>query len=369
MIPWLVGWALAQETTPPVETPPIPVEAPPVEAPPAEVAPVPVVPAPDPVPVPLPVPAPPVRPPPAPVPAPLPVPVPVPVPRPLAPGPDVFVGPPLLTPPPPPPPAETEPGWTLPWSGPSGPSFDDLMPAPAPRGLGPAVGLALIAIVASVLAPTARTMSAGLLPTGLLPRLARWFEVGCRGLVVVSGIGVVLALVPDSLAPAVPWIAVAVALAVGWSARDALPDLVAWTFLTAEGRIRPGVWVRGDGFEGIVDALRPRVTWIVDARGRFAAVPNRTVMALPLRTDRSSHPEIEVVLHLPGVAPAVARIVLHEAALLSPWIAPRAVPEVGWDPGAPERWTVRIRLLDLRFKDRFVGTLPERVHEILNEQA
>lgn len=281
----------------------------------------------------------------------------------------MFVGPPLLTPPPPLAAEEVAPdtGWALPWPPPSGPSLQDLLPAPAPRGIGMALLLAATAALGSLVASGARSGATGLLPSGLLPRLLRWLEVGARAVVVVAGLGVALALVPRSLAPAVPWIGVAVALALGWSARDALPDLVAWMFLAAEGRIRPGVWIRGEGFEGIVDALHPRVTWIIDARGRFAAVPNRTVVALPLRTDRNPHPEVEIAIHLPGVAPGRAREALREAVLLSPWIAPRGAPEIGWDPGVPDRWMVRIRLLDLRFRDRFVGTLPERVREVLDD--
>ncbi|MEQ1506941.1 MAG: mechanosensitive ion channel domain-containing protein, partial [Myxococcota bacterium] len=155
---------------------------------------------------------------------------------------------------------------------------------------------------------------------------------------------------------------------VGWSARDVLPDLVAWTFLAAEGRIRAGTWVQGDGFEGIVDALRPRATWIVDPRGHHLSVPNRRLLRAPVRADRSRHPEVELSIRVSGVSPMVARAALREAILLSPWLAPQPQPEIGWDPIDPDRWTARVRIVDLRFRDRFVGAVQERLQEVLDDR-
>jgi hypothetical protein len=323
------------------------------------------------VPAATPQPAAPAPPPPAAL-RPLPRPRPAPAPAPPV---DEPVGPPLPEPPAPrpapapapspdpspgPSPAPFEPAW---WSPPTG--LGDLLPDPPSRGLRPAVMFGLLALVSSLAVPAGRSAADGLLPNGVFPRALRWLEVAARILTVVAVIGLALALIPERLAPAVPWMAVAAAAALGWSARDVLPDLVAWVFLAAEGRLRAGTWVEGDGFEGRVSSLRPRATWVVDPRGRFVWVPNRRLIGDAVRTD-GAHPEAIVTVAAPdGVAAEDTRRALREAVLLSPWVAPGARPEIAWDSAAPGRWTVRVRLLDLRFRDRFAGTLPERVQEVL----
>jgi hypothetical protein len=240
-----------------------------------------------------------------------------------------------------------------------------LLPDLPHRGLWQALGLGALAVFASGVGQASRKLSAGLLPHGLFPRLLRGLEVVCRATLLISVVGVALAMVPDQLAPAIPWLAIALALALGWSARDVLPDLVAWTFLAAEGRIRGGVWVRGADFEGVVESVRPRVTTMVDARSQRISVPNRLLVGATVHTDARRHPQVELALKLPGVDARAARQALCEAVLLSPWLAPGTRPEIGVDPADPELWRVRLRLIDLGFRDRFEGTFPERVREVL----
>jgi hypothetical protein len=248
---------------------------------------------------------------------------------------------------------------------PRGTEFAHLLPDLPRRGLWQALGLGALAMFASVVGQASRKVSAGLLPRGLFPRLLRGLEVVCRATLLISVVGVALAMVPERLAPAIPWLAIALALALGWSARDVLPDLVAWTFLAAEGRIHAGTWVRGADFEGVVESVRPRVTSIVDARSQRISVPNRLLVGAAVRTDPRRHPQIELALRLPDVDSGVARQALCEAVLLSPWLAPGVRPEIGVDPNDPGLWRMRVRLLDLRFRDRFEGTFPERVREVL----
>ncbi|MEQ1570151.1 MAG: hypothetical protein ABMA64_31245, partial [Myxococcota bacterium] len=230
-------------------------------------------------------------------------------------------------------------------------------------GVGGAVRLTGVAVAAALVATALRAASARLLPTGWLPSAARLVEVLARGVWVVAGAGAVLSLVPAPLEPLVPWVGVATALAVGWSARDVLPDLVAWGFLTAEGRLRPGAWVRSASFEGVILSSRPRTLWLVDRHGRRTGIPNRMVAREPLTTDPNGHPEVVVELVLPGVDPTAARATLVHAALSSPWLAPGTPVSVDARPGVDGGWTVRVRVIDIRFADRFAGTFPERVTE------
>lgn len=241
------------------------------------------------------------------------------------------------------------------------PSPTELLPALPHESLGHVVLLALVAAGLALAATGLRALAGDLRPTGVLPTALRVLEVASRAGTALAVVAAGLALVPSALQPLVPWVGVAVALAVGWSARDALPDLVAWAFLAAEGRLRPGTWVRGATFEGVVVAHRARLLWLVDRRGERVAVPNRQVAAEPLRTDPSGCPEVEVAVDLPGDA-GTARRALREAVLLSPWLAP-GEPVIEPDPRVAGRWIVRVRVVDLRWADRFAGTFPERARE------
>jgi Mechanosensitive ion channel len=245
--------------------------------------------------------------------------------------------------------------------------------AAQPAPVGPELGVALVALLAAgllaALAEVARTRSGRFRPDGALTAIARGAEVGARWAALICVAGAAFALLPGEARWVIPWGLGALALALGWSIRDVLPDWVAWSALAAEGRLRPGTWVRGEGFEGIVRALRPRVLWVVDDRGRLAAVPNRLVARSVLHTDEAGHPEVEVRVDLAGVPPARARAALEEAVWLSPWLAPGTRIHTTSDPDRPDRWTVRLRIVDLSCRDRFVGTFRERVDESLHRHG
>lgn len=271
-------------------------------------------------------------------------------------------------PPAPPPraPAETEPPIIIvPPQGPLQPARDALRDALLPelpmRGLRNGLALLLLAIASALMANLARRSRAPLLPDGILPTTLRLVETVARILVVFFVLGVLAAWLPASIAPGLPWVVVAIAVAVGWSARDVLPDLVAWLLLSLEGNLRPGQWLSVEGRRGRVERVGMRATRLRDHLGNVVLMPNRFLVRAPVTAD-VGWPTIEVRLRLdPAHGPARIRSALREAAELSPWVAP-CEPEVYRDG---EAWVVRLDLLDGTFADRVEGTLAERVEEIL----
>lgn len=282
-----------------------------------------------------------------------------------------FVGPPLPygwpSPPMVPPPADSDPSIIIVPSpqGPLQPMRDGLRDALLPvlpmRGLTNGLALLLLALASGLMARVARNAREPLLPDGILPTFLRLMETGARLLVVFFGLGVVAAWLPASLAPGLPWVVVAIAVAVGWSARDVLPDLVGWVFISLEGQLRAGQWLEVDGRRGRVERVGMRATRLRDHLDNILLIPNRHLVRAPVTAD-VGWPTIEVRLRLdPEHGPARIRAALREAVELSPWAAP-CEPEVYRDG---EAWVVRLDLLDGTFADRVEGTLAERVEEIL----
>lgn len=357
----------------PVPEPAAPVPEPAPAAPPTAPTPVPVLPTPRPLPEPAgpplpeepvgppvrqvpvgpPVPQVPVGPPVPQVPAgpPLPEPVPVaPVPAPVGPAqpngePDVPV---VIIP-------------SLPGDRPLGDLQDALLPALPMRGLRNGVILLILAGLCGLIATLARNAGRDLPRWGILPTTLRMVESGARLLVVFFGLGVLAAWLPASLSPGLPWVVVAGAVAIGWSARDVLPDLMAWLFLSMEGQVRVGSWLEVDGRRGKVDAVGMRATRLRDSLGNELVVPNRFLVQAPVLED-ASWPTVELRIRVPDEhGPARIRAALREAAILSPWIAP-CQPEVFREG---EVWVVRVDILEGGWADRMEGSLTERVVEIL----
>jgi len=218
--------------------------------------------------------------------------------------------------------------------------------------------------VSAVASGVARRTGAQLRP-GAITSLLRMADTAGRILLVLAGVGLVTQIVPAPLLPALPWAVLAASLALGWSLRDALPDLVAWTQLSAEGSVHRGQWVRGEGFTGRIERIGLRATWLADDRGQLVAVPNRLLVQGTVRTDKARWYVTEVDLDLPDVDPAKARHAIERACMLSPWVAPTASVDVRWDPVSPSRWSLRVQLLEGGFADPFRGALRERVEELL----
>jgi small-conductance mechanosensitive channel len=178
-------------------------------------------------------------------------------------------------------------------------------------------------------------------------------------------VAIIFALVPSDQ----NWIlgALAVlALVVGWSVRDLFADLVAGVILAAERRVKKGMWVSGDGFQGTVEGRSLRATWLRDGQGHRIAVPNRAMVGAPMVYDAGADAEHEVVVRLEGYRDAgKVRMALTDAILSSPWVLAGATPVVLRDPADPIVWRVRTKLLEPRFSVHFEGELLERVEDLL----
>jgi small-conductance mechanosensitive channel len=178
-------------------------------------------------------------------------------------------------------------------------------------------------------------------------------------------LGIVLELIPEGQ-DWILWALVVLAVVVGWSVRDLFADLVAGAVLAAERRVKKGVWVSGNGFQGTVEGRSLRATWLRDGQGHRLTVPNRAMVGAPMVYDAGSDAEHEVVVRLEGYKDAgKVRMALTDAILSSPWVLAGANPVVLRDPADPVVWRVRTKLLEPRFSVHFEGELLERVEDLL----
>jgi len=185
----------------------------------------------------------------------------------------------------------------------------------------------------------------------------------------LTGLALVLAIVLELLPTGQNWILwglILLVLVVGWSIRDLFADIVAGAVLAAERRVRKGMWVSGEGFQGTVEGRSLRATWLRDGQGHRLTVPNRAMVAAPMVYDAGAEAEHEVVVRLEGYHDASrVRLALHDAILSSPWVLAGATPMVHRDPADPVVWRVRSKLLEPRFSVHFEGELLERVEDLL----
>lgn len=181
-------------------------------------------------------------------------------------------------------------------------------------------------------------------------------------------LGIILQLVPASQ-DWILWTLVILALVVGWSVRDLFADLVAGGVLAAERRVKKGMWVSGDGFQGTVEGRSLRATWLRDGQGHRLTVPNRAMVGAPMVYDAGADAEHEVIVRLEGYEDAgKVRLALTDAILSSPWVLAGATPVVLRDPADPVVWRVRTKLLEPRFSVHFEGELLERVEDLLRHE-
>lgn len=185
----------------------------------------------------------------------------------------------------------------------------------------------------------------------------------------IAGAGILLAIVLELIPEGQDWILwalVVIAVVIGWSVRDLFADLVAGGVIAAERRVKKGVWVSGDGFQGTVEGRSLRATWLRDGQGHRLTVPNRAMVGAPMVYDVGADAEHEVVVRLEGYDDAGrVRIALTDAILSSPWVLAGANPVVLRDPADPVVWRVRTKLLEPRFSVHFEGELLERVEDLL----
>lgn len=178
-------------------------------------------------------------------------------------------------------------------------------------------------------------------------------------------LAIILALVPRGH-DWILWVLAVLGLVIGWSVRDLFADLVAGAVLAAERRVKKGMWVSGDGFQGTVEGRSLRATWLRDGQGHRLTVPNRAMVGAPMVYDAGADAEHEVVVRLEGYEHAgKVRMALTDAILSSPWVLAGATPVVLRDPADPVVWRVRTKLLEPRFSVHFEGELLERVEDLL----
>lgn len=225
------------------------------------------------------------------------------------------------------------------------------------------VALVLLALLGTALVQRTRDV---LPATGVVPRTLAAFHFALRLLVLFTVLALVARLLPSWIGPALPWVLLAAAAALGWSTRDLLPDFVAGLVLLLERKLRRGVWVATDGCAGKIERIGLRATWLRDSRGFRVAVPNRRLLVAPVASVSAVGVEHEVSLRIATEVPAAKiRQALFDAVLLSPWVPPDASPMISRDTDQPSTWRVRSRLLDMNYAARFEGSLLERTEEIL----
>ncbi len=225
--------------------------------------------------------------------------------------------------------------------------------------------LVLMIVLAPVAARLATVLRQRLRREGVLPRalsaanrLFRFAGLAAAGLLVLQ-------LAPEWMGPTVPFVLFAAAAAVGWSVRDIVQDLMAAAVLLTERRVRPGTWVEGEGFAGVVYRLGPRATWLRDRDDRLITVPNRRLLQVPVASELGPAPWHETNVRLVSdLSPEALRLVLREAVVASPWVPPDPALMVHRDASDPSLWRVRVRILDIAFADRFDGELLERAEEM-----
>jgi len=185
----------------------------------------------------------------------------------------------------------------------------------------------------------------------------------------LTGVGLLVTILVELIPEGQDWLLwalVVLVLVVGWSVRDLFADLVAGGVLAAERRVKKGVWVSGEGFQGTVEGRTLRATWLRDGQGHRLTVPNRAMVGAPMVYDAGVDAEHEVVVRLEGYQDAgKVRLALTDAILSSPWVLAGANPIVLRDPADPVVWRVRTKLLEPRFSVHFEGELLERVEDLL----
>ena len=225
----------------------------------------------------------------------------------------------------------------------------------------PLMLLGLIAL-ALLVSSVAGRLQARLASRGILPRLLSSLALGGRVAVSLLVLIAVIRAAPPGLRPAVPWMLIAAAVAIGWSLRDLLPDFVAAAVILVERRVRPGTWLTAEGFAGTVDRVGLRTTWLQDRFGQRIAVPNRRLLGSTMSMAGERH---HARVRVDSASPQAARRALREAVQTSPWVPVGAPLELRQDSETPALWYVTVRLRRREDGPRFDGELWMRVQAML----
>ncbi|MEM9189234.1 MAG: mechanosensitive ion channel domain-containing protein [Myxococcota bacterium] len=247
-----------------------------------------------------------------------------------------------------------------------GESFlDSLLPGLPAVVSGSWLGTAALILLLMVLVYAVRRTRDRLPEHGVLPMVVRTAHIGLRLLVFLGMVALGVRVVAPALGNALPFAIVAGVIAIGWSARDVLPDAVAGVAVLFERRIRPGMWISGEGFEGVVEARGLRAIALRHPSGDRVAVPNRRLLTSVVRLQDGGATH-DVALRFDGSIPAVRiRPALRDAVLTSPWVKSKMEMSIARDGADPTLWHVRAHLLDEKHATRFAGELLERAEDIL----
>ncbi|MBW2460668.1 MAG: mechanosensitive ion channel [Deltaproteobacteria bacterium] len=228
------------------------------------------------------------------------------------------------------------------------------------------LGMVSVLLVSLLLVAFVSRLRFGLPVQGVIPSTLGLVHVVLQLFALLTAAGIVARLLPPALEPAVPWAIVAFAVAVGWSSRDVLPDLIGAAVISFERRIRPGIWMSTGELSGLVERRGLRAVWLWDGHGNRIAIPNRQLLNAHVAVQEAAGPVHEVALRVEDLGPTKeVRRALLEATLTSPWVRPDAAPAVRQDGGDPTLWHVRAHLLEMRFAGRFEGDLLERTEDVL----
>lgn len=245
------------------------------------------------------------------------------------------------------------------------PALRRLMPDVPWRGFRWALLFGFLTVVIVAIDAVLARIGRPLQPRGVLPAFVGTARALSRTLALVFGVGVLTALVPHALAPALPVLLLALTVALGWSVHEVLPDVAAGVVLLVERRVRPRRWLEVEGYAGVVQTMGLRATWLQDGHGRLVSVPNRSLLGRPIAADPSRWPAIEVHVRHQGPCKEVRKRV-YQTALLLPWVAPEGEVTVLPD-GEMGHWRVRVRLLEARFAEDFRAGLQELLRAPVEE--
>ncbi len=222
-----------------------------------------------------------------------------------------------------------------------------------------AIGVGLLSIVAERL--RGRLPAGGLLPAAL--RLSSGFG---RLLTVLLLLLALVSSATGAWQQVVPFVLIGAGIALGWSARDAIRDVLAGAVLLVEAPLEPGDRVRCGEVEGMVVGLGPRAVLLANDRGQSVSVPNRMFLEAAIAVDSNPYAPVEVSLHVPeGVSAEQIHQTLTELALLSPYLAPTVPPQVYRDPDDSDVWIVEARLVSPLYRREFRGAMVELSEEAL----
>jgi hypothetical protein len=240
----------------------------------------------------------------------------------------------------------------------------ELVPPMPERDTGKLIGLLLLLGIAFGGAYTVRRTRRLFPEHGIFPRALGVTHAVLRACSLLLAVAIAVRLVPPSLDPWMRFALVGLAVAAGWSARDVLADLIAGVAVGFERKIRPGVFISGDGWAGRVESRGLRAVFLRDARGHTIAVPNRRILVAPTVAD-TGEGEQEVTVHVDSTRPAAeVRRALEDAVLMSPWVRPGTKPVVLRDGDGRGAWRIRSRLLEPGHAGRFEADLRERTEEL-----